>query len=193
MSHGTIIVLHSELHVGVELSKREPEIAIVNAATGQTTFEDQRETLDRVYLYWTPIPKWGVRAEYQYERFKRIDTLGFSLPTEVETTTVPVFVTYFQGTGRAAGLFAEIGANFVRQKVHLASTSTFGQDREDFITVDTAIGYRLPQRRGLLSMEVRNLFDQKFLFQDMNIQSPVPSNPRFIPDRTIIGRLTLSF
>ena len=134
-----------------------------------------------------------MRAEYQHERFKRIDTLGFSLPTEVDTTTVPVFVTYFQGTGRSAGLFAEIGTYFVRQKVHLAPTSTFGENREDFITVDAAIGYRLPQRRGLLSLEVRNVFDQKFLFQDMNIQNSVPSNPRFIPDRTVIGRLTLSF
>ena len=190
---GLDATLRSDLYGGVELSKREPKIALSDAATGKITFEDQQEILNRAYLYWTPFPKWGVRVEYQHERFKRIDTLGFSLPTEVETTTVPVFVSYFRGTGRSAGLFAEIGANFVRQKVHLAPTSTFGEDREDFITVDAAVGYRLPQRRGLLSLEVRNLFDEKFLFQDMNIQSPVPSNPRFIPDRTIFARLTLSF
>ena len=134
-----------------------------------------------------------MRAEYQHERFERIDTRGSSLPTRVETTIVPVFVSYFHGTGGAAGLFAEIGANFVRQKVDLVPSSTFGEAREDFITVDAGIGWRLRQRRGLLSLEVRNLFDEKFLFQDMNIQNPVPSNPRFIPDRTVIGRLTRSF
>ena len=177
----------------MEISKRELEIAITDFATGMIISEDQQETLDRAYLYWTPLPKWGVRAEYQHERFERIDTRGSSLPTRVETTNVPVFVSHFRGTGRAAGLFAEIGANFVRQKVDLAPTSTFGEDREDFITVDASIGWRLAQRRGLLSLEVRNLFDENFLFQDMNIQNPVPSNPRFIPDRTIIGRLSLSF
>jgi len=62
-----------------------------------------------------------------------------------------------------------------------------------FVVVDAAIGYRLPKRRGILSLEVRNLFDEDFLYQDTNIQQPVPSNPRFIPDRTVMGRVTLSF
>jgi hypothetical protein len=59
--------------------------------------------------------------------------------------------------------------------------------------VDAAIGYRLPNRFGLVSLEARNLLDEDFLFQDLNIQQAEPSNPRFIPDRTIMFRLILNF
>ena len=185
--------LSAGLYAGFEISKRDLEVPLVEGTTGAITPEDQREDLDRVYLYWTPRPAWAVRTEYQFERFKRKDTLGLDLPTQVETTTVPVFVSYFRGAGRAAGLFAQVGATFVHQDVDLAPTSTFVEDSEDFVVVDAAIGYRLRRRRGILSMEVRNLFDEDFLFQDANIQRAEPSNPRFIPDRTIIGRVTLSF
>ncbi len=142
-------------------------------------------------MYKRPLLPQNV--EYQRERFKRRDTLGLDLPIQVETTSVPFVVRYFRTAGRAAGLFAQVGATFVQQDVDLAPTSTFVEDSEDFVVVDAAIGYRLPRRRGILSVEVRNLFDEDFLFQDANIQRPEPSNPRFIPDRTIIGRVTLSF
>ncbi|MDH3636679.1 MAG: TonB-dependent receptor [Gammaproteobacteria bacterium] len=181
--------LSSGLYAGFELSHRDLEIPRIQGTTGMITPEDQREDLDRVYLYWTPHPEWAVRVEIQRERFKRTDTLGLSLPTEVETTSLPFVVRYF----RAAGLFAQVGTTFVQQDVDLAPTSTFGEDSEDFVVVDAAIGYRLPRRRGILSLEVRNLFDEDFLFQDANIQRSEPSNPRFIPDRTVMGRVTLSF
>ena len=123
------------------------------------------------------------------ERFKRRDTQDAILPTEVDTISLPLMVRYFSPDG----LFAEVGTTFVRQEVELAPTSTFGEDSEDFVVVDAAVGYRLSQRRGLLSLEVKNLFDEDFLFQDANIQQAEPSNPRFIPQRTVMGRFTLSF
>ncbi len=132
-------------------------------------------------------------AEFQYEEFEREDPLGFDIPTQVETITVPLGVRYFRTTGLGAGFFAELVATYVHQEVDLPPTSTFGRDRDDFVLVDAAIGYRLPKRRGILSLEVRNLLDEGFLFQDVNIQLAEPSNPRFIPDRTILLRLTLNF
>ena len=73
------------------------------------------------------------------------------------------------------------------------STIKFGKDSEDFVVVDAAVGYRFPKRLGIVSLEVRNLFDEEFVFQDPNINSTEPSNPRFVPERTVLGRLTLSF
>ena len=99
----------------------------MEGTTGAITPEDQREDLDRVYLYWTPHPAWAVRVEYHRQRFERKDPLGLDLPTQVETTSVPVFVSYFRGAGRAAGLFAQVGATFVQQDVDLAPTSTLGR------------------------------------------------------------------
>ena len=179
----------SGLYAGFEFSARDLEVPLVDGPTGTITPEDQTEDLGRVYLYWTPHPEWAVHTEIRRERFERKDTLGFDLPTEVETISLPLVVRYFS----AAGMFAHVGTTFVQQNVELAATSTFEEDSEDFVVVDAAIGYRLPQRRGILSLEVKNLFDEDFLYQDSNIQQSEPSNPLYIPDRTVMGRITLSF
>jgi tetratricopeptide (TPR) repeat protein len=182
-------LLSGGIYAGFEISERDLEVPRVEPATSTITSEDQNDNFDRVYLYWTPQPEWAVRIEIQREHFKRRDTLGLNLPAEVETTSLPFVVRYF----RATGLFAQVGTTFVQQDIELSPASTFGEDSEDFVVVDAAIGYRLPRRRGILSLEVRNLFDEDFLFQDASIQQSEPSNPRFIPDRTVMGRVTLSF
>jgi hypothetical protein len=51
-----------------------------------------------------------------------------------------------------------------------------------------ALGYRLPRRLGVASLEIRNLFDEEFKFQDSE-----PGNVGYSRDRSIFGRLTLTF
>jgi outer membrane receptor protein involved in Fe transport len=59
---------------------------------------------------------------------------------------------------------------------------------DNFWIVDTALGYRLPKRRGLVSVGVSNLFDESFNFVDTD-----PFNPRVYPERLVYGRVTLAF
>jgi hypothetical protein len=68
-------------------------------------------------------------------------------------------------------------------------------DSDEFYVVDAAIGYRLPKRRGIVSLEVRNLLDEKFLFEDLEFRTsdPFSVTREFIPDRAIMGRITLNF
>ncbi|MER2514670.1 MAG: hypothetical protein ABTQ25_20045, partial [Nitrosomonas ureae] len=68
-------------------------------------------------------------------------------------------------------------------------------DHNDFVVVNAAVGFRLPKQQGSLSLEVSNLFDQEFQFQDMSFRNSYqnPENPRFIPDRTILSRIKLNF
>jgi len=61
-----------------------------------------------------------------------------------------------------------------------------GEDQ--FWVVDASIGYRLPKRWGLITLEGRNLFDEDFMFQDMD-----PANPRIYPERLVLARITLAF
>jgi hypothetical protein len=58
----------------------------------------------------------------------------------VETTSVPVAISYFS----PSGFFAELGATYVHQEVELGAASTFAEDSDDFVMVNLAIGYRLP-------------------------------------------------
>jgi hypothetical protein len=57
------------------------------------------------------------------------------------------------------------------------------------------VGYRLPKRYGILSLEVRNLFDNPFKFQDIpgRTASLEPQPPPFLPERTIFAKLILAF
>ena len=57
-----------------------------------------------------------------------------------------------------------------------------------FVLVDLGVSYRLPNRRGKLALEARNLFDKRFKFQDVD-----PENARYFPERSLSLRLTLSY
>jgi outer membrane receptor protein involved in Fe transport len=130
-------------------------------------------------------------AEIEFDQFKRAseEPANPGTPTEVETLTLPLDARYFH----PSGFFAELGGTFVRQEVELSPASILARDSDNFFLLDAAIGYRLPKRRGILSLEARNLLDEEFFFQDQNIQTTDPVNPRFIPDRIVFGRVTLSF
>jgi hypothetical protein len=92
-------------------------------------------------------------------------------------------------------MFVAGRASFVNQDVEIGSQSSLpdGSDNEGLL--DAAIGFRLPNRLGILSIEVNNILDTKVKFQDENFRSSRESarNTRFFPDRTILARATLSF
>jgi outer membrane receptor protein involved in Fe transport len=62
------------------------------------------------------------------------------------------------------------------------------------LLVDLAGGYRLPNRRGIIAVEVANLFDTRLSFQDESFRSSRDeANPRFLPSRTFLATVTLNF
>jgi len=44
------------------------------------------------------------------------------------------------------------------------------RNSDSFFLVDASIGYRFNKRFGIFSLEVRNLFDTEFFYQDQSIQ-----------------------
>ena len=66
---------------------------------------------------------------------------------------------------------------------------------ENFFVVDLGIGYRLPKRIGRVSLEVSNLFDEGFQFQDDSYRQigVAPAVGPYIPERQILARLTLNW
>jgi hypothetical protein len=62
------------------------------------------------------------------------------------------------------------------------------------VIVEVGAGYRLPERRGVLALEVTNLFDKQLTFQDQSFRtSRGELNPRFIPSLGFFATLTLGF
>jgi tetratricopeptide (TPR) repeat protein/opacity protein-like surface antigen len=175
---------------GVEYSGRELDVPFSSA--GSVLQADYEESLIRSYLYWT-LHSWVVaRAEFQYERFERdprqVGTDGF---TELNTYRVPLGINFFHPLGLSAGL----------QGTYVNQDGKFGDPRnapvvpadDQFWVVDLSVGYRLPQRWGLITLEIRNLFDKVFNFQDGIEGATGPPDPQISPERLIFGRFTLAF
>ena len=61
--------------------------------------------------------------------------------------------------------------------------------------VDAAIGFRLPKRWGIVSLQVLNLFDKGFNYQDDSFRefSNEPTVGPYFPDRSVLGRITINF
>ena len=136
------------------------------------------------YLYGILHKNWTAKSEVRFEKFSRPQ---ISKPHQIDTLSIPIGVDYFN----PQGLFANLTGTFVHQKVSPHGTKNDGIEK--FFLVDAAIGYRLPNRRGIFSLEARNIFDESFLFQNLNFQTSEPVVSRFIPTRTIFARVTLNF
>ena len=66
-------------------------------------------------------------------------------------------------------------------------------DSNDFWTFDTVLGYRLPKKLGSLSLEVRNLFDNKGFKYNSVFDASGPQLTRFVPEREIFFKLNLTY
>ncbi len=186
--------IRDNILVGAEASGRDLDVpAPIPGATG-FVFEDQDERLYRAYIYWTPISEVALSLEVIRDHFMAPpgDATDFSsIPLELKTISVPVGVRYFH----PQGFFAGLKATYVNQDVERSLIAPFPQGSDSFVVVDAALGYRLPSRMGSASIEVRNLFDQKFKYQDDNFRniSDEPSVPAYIPDRAVVARVTLNW
>jgi hypothetical protein len=89
-----------------------------------------------------------------------------------------------------------LGVTYVRDEVDRlrpTTDSVVPKGSDEFVLLDATLGYRLPKRRGILSLEGLNLLDENFGFEDDNFRIAEPRNSRFIPGRTVLARVTLSF
>jgi TonB dependent receptor len=172
---------------GVEYSERELDVPIGSIAPGGgTEILNSDEKFARAYAYWTPMGWLALSGEYQFERVEQdVDASPFGL-AEASTHRVPLEARFSHPTG----LFARVRGTFVDQDGRFENfqTGEIISGSDTFWVADVGLGYRFPKRWGLASIEVRNLFDENFQFQDTD-----PGDPRLGPERTIFRRLTITF
>jgi len=161
------------------------------------TVHDQ---LGIAYLYWTPVTWLAANASYQYER--RDTGVGYDpnfVPIGLNMTTnrVPLGVNLYH----PSGLFAKFKATYISQRgifeqcqLQISqSCLAYGMasGNSDFWVLNASIGYRLPKRLGIMSIDANNLLNRTFQYQ----QSPssLREMPLFQPARVIYGKLTLLY
>ena len=121
-------------------------------------------------------------------RTSKVDrSFDSDVPADLRMINVPLAARYFD----PSGFFAEVRGTFVHQDPDRQSDILEGDDT--FVLLDATTGYRLPRRAGIISVEARNLLDKGFQFQVESFRASKIRNPRFIPDRMILARLTLNF
>jgi outer membrane receptor protein involved in Fe transport len=175
----------NRLFAGIEVSKRD--LRVPQDFTANEIF-DWREREGFAYLYWAPHEWLALSARYRYERFERPPELpGQELFTEVTTRTVPLRADFHH----PSGVLARVDATYVKQR-GMFYMSSGGPDPEPgsdrFWVVDLTLGYRLPQRLGLITAEVKNVFDKSFQYQETDLFTPA-----FARHRVFFLRAALSF
>lgn len=195
---GLDVRFNNQLYGGLEAIRRDLEVPVGSQGSEPFEIEKDQEDNYQAYLYWLPNPRWAVSATWRYEQFKLqegqyLRQLYFSTPVELKTTSIPLAIRYFD----PSGFFVGLGVTYVNQDIQNLdpqSLTVLPTQSEDFVLVDASLGYRLPNRWGIVALEARNLFDQQFYFQDYSFQNVNPGvNPRFIPERTLYARFVLNF
>ncbi len=179
---------------GIELSRRDLDVPFMYMDyTGlqEVREADWDEDLFRAYLYWTPLDWFAVSGEYQYEEFDRaLESAGILNIVELKTHRIPVQLSFFHSTG----LTARLKGTYVYQDGVFAETTgvpgvfaeTGGDDH--FATFDASLEYRFPKRFGKIAVEGKNIFDESFLYQEIDMYMPT-----FYPERQILMSVTVAF
>jgi outer membrane receptor protein involved in Fe transport len=166
---------------GLEYSERDLDIP--TRAFGQI---DSDEQLGRAYLYWAATSRLAVSSEYRFESLKEDLRVNTFLVAKADTHRFPLAIHYFH----PSGLFGQLRLTYLDQNGEFINqfTGEVVPGNDNFWVTDFALGYRFPRRLGIASIEVRNLFDQDFRFQDSD-----PANTTISKNASVFARLTLTF
>jgi hypothetical protein len=122
--------------------------------------------------------------------FVRIDAEGG--PGSLELTNYEVTeVTAGLGWFHPSGFFARGRAGVAWHEFSGAN----GADDDTFPVTEISLGYRLPNERGIVSLDILNVVDSDFGFEDRQIEagtSPV-AQPRYPREFTALLRARLKF
>lgn len=176
--------LTEKLFAGVEVSKRDLTVPFISVPDLVRREANWDEYLGRAYLFWTPHPRLALRADYSFERFDRDERFAAGV-RELDTHRVLIGMSWFDPSGLSASLTPTY---WNQDGTFVDFTDAVRSGRDDFWTVDAALGYRLPKRYGFISVGATNLFDEEFKFFEIDVD-----NPTIQPVRTFFVRLTLAF
>lgn len=178
------------LFAGLELTGRALEVPILGADERLAGFQDWRERLHRAYASWVIGPRWSAGLEYVYEHRGRElpPGTGDVFPARITSHHVPVSVAWHH----PGGAFASLRLTYVEQRLRFVDP--FGTPSEgdtDFGVADLSLGMRLPRRLGSVSLDILNLFDERFRYQDTDFLG-TPRLPLYQPRRLALLRVRIN-
>jgi Tfp pilus assembly protein PilF len=142
----------------------------------------------KTYLNILILNNFAVSGEYKFERdYFNVNQRAYN------THKIPIKLSYFNTNG----LFFDIQSTWVLQNIQqFSKVLPISETNSQFVLFDTSLGYRLPNKLGILSLEVKNILDKQFKYDNFlgltqtNIFS---NNLEFFPQRTILGKIVINF
>ncbi|MFO1073584.1 MAG: FecR domain-containing protein [Geminicoccaceae bacterium] len=185
-----------DLFFGAEATWRELDVQFFGNTTDENQHTDWHEQTHSLYGYWAATDRIAFTAQFVYDYFDAQNsalTEGTTVPKRLTTYSVPLGIRYFD----PSGFFASFGTTFVHQSMRRSQNDQLGLDdgSSSFTILDAQVGYRLPGRYGLISLQLNNILDEHFNYQDDSFRESQdsPSIGPYIPDRQILLYLTLNW
>jgi outer membrane receptor protein involved in Fe transport len=183
-------VIQPTVFAGVELSQRD----VFDPSAGILFTKKDSAT---IYLNWAPLDRFSFSTQYRYLYNKYPDEAA---PLDkLYTHSVPLEFRYFD----PSGFFGKLRGTYVNQQSGICESQDCIEKLESdnkgsssFFLLDATIGYRLPKRLGIVSLEGKNLLNKKYRFDDtsrMDNGNIFFNASEFIPQRAIFGRVVLNF
>jgi len=166
---------------GLETIKRSIDKA--QFYSGEFIFQDRDKTISNIYVNFLASSSFMYSVSATRDNTRNKDPAD---PYQIVTTTLPLKVKYFH----KSRWFTEIVVTHIEQSRKISSGSS--TDSENFKLVDASVGYRLPNRLGSLGIDIFNIADEKFSYQDSNYVTSMPVKPQYMPERTILCRILLN-
>lgn len=182
-----------DLSVGMAHTQRYLDVPVFGEDS--VSYRDWEETTTRAYLYWSPLSFLALSSEYLNEWFE-IDPVVSGEITNFRTQQLPLTARFFH----PCGFSAMLKGTYVDQSGEYLSRSSLNEESAQpiaasnrFWVFDLQIDYRLAKRAGVVSVGVKNLFDETFALQEIDPQITGASYHSLSPERFIYAGLTLDF
>jgi hypothetical protein len=174
------VVVTPRVFAGLQAQRRNLESPAFDTTTGELFFQDQREDMYGAHAYWLATDRLSISLEPRYSDFEH----GTAFRS-MHLAEVPVSVKFTS----PRGVWAALSATAVEQRGEFDVGGVLESGSDQFWVVDAIVAYRLPSRRGTISLEGRNLFGEEFRFQE--IDSGV--TPRYMPESQFFIRASFGF
>jgi tetratricopeptide (TPR) repeat protein len=160
---------------GVEFSKRR--LIVPQAFTDPLESFEWNERDYRGYFYLAPYRWLSTAIEYTYERITQHPLFADNF-LDAETHKIPISMIFFMSDADLSLRATIMGVRQTGEFRLDPFSPDFASGTSEFWTADIALTYRLPRRRGLITAEVRNLFDETFRYQETDVFSPTLARER---------------
>ena len=156
------------------------------------------EQVARSYVNWAINENIVANIGLQWSSFEHhqgVDTVDEASFERLNFTALPIELRFFGGgqylglaPGDTLGLFGFLRASLVYETGDFyGSDLTLSHESNSFAVVDAGLGWRIPGRPAVASIQVANVLNSSFRFQSIDL-----ANPQFVPHRTVIGRVTFN-